>query len=72
MPVTIRSSNCPLGRSVWSRTIRCILAVAMLGGGAAAAAGLGEAALAGNRPGGPAFNARATAARAGLGRPMAA
>ena len=44
----------------------------MLGGGAAAAAGLGEAALAGNRPGGPAFNARATAARAGLGRPMAA
>ena len=51
---TLWARNPPLGRCVWSRTIRCILAEAMPDD-AAAAAGLGAAALAGNRRCGPAF-----------------
>ena len=45
-----------MSRCVWSRKIRCILAEAMPDDSeAATAAGLGAAALAGNRQGGPAF-----------------
>jgi len=58
VPVTLWARNPPLGRCVWSRTIRCILAeAAAMPDDAAAAAGLGAAALAGNlnRPGGPAL-----------------
>ena len=55
---TLWARNPPLGRCGWSRTIRCILAeAAAMPDEAAAAAGLGAAALAGNlnRPGGPAL-----------------
>ena len=58
VPVTLWARNPPMGRCVWSRTIRCILAEAMpASDNAAAAAGLGAAALAGNlnRRGGPAL-----------------
>jgi len=58
VPVTLWARNPPMGRCVWSRKIRCILAEAMPDN-AAAAAGLGAAALAGNLPvnrrGGPAL-----------------
>ena len=56
VPVTLWARIPPMGRCVWSRTIRCILAEAMPDN-AAAAAGLGAAAMAGNlnRRGGPAL-----------------